>query len=325
MDDRSTKDLYTDNGQYTQQRLEVHRTIINELIEGLSAATNQPVVHLMGGGTASGKSALSGLMINGFKSERESVLVIDSDRIKSMLPEYTQLQQRDPEKTASILHDESSDISEKLYMKATENKLNIIFDGTMKNREKYERYIDIAKSNGYKVSGVLADVPLEEAYRRENIRFLKEQRRVPAEIVKESHAMVPVTFHHIKDKLDSFFLYDMSERHPAQFYVKDNNQIRVLDEERLASFYAKGDLEADQWIKLEKPIELKELIKQAKGMPTGAQVTAELLKSPVQNYKVDVVNGREVMNFRLQDGKKTFARENALFIAREEKSDPGSS
>lgn len=320
MDDRSTRNLYTDNGQYTQQRLEVHRTIIDELTKGLTPAVNKPIVIFMGGGTASGKSVLSRSLIQTFKDDKESLLVIDPDAIKSMLPEYKSLQERDPEKTASILHDESSDISEKLYASTLKDKVNIIFDGTMKNRGKYDRFIDIAKKEGYTVSAVLADVPLEEAYRRENIRFEAEKRRVPPEIIKQSHSQVPVTFHHIKDKLDSFYVYDTSERHPSQFYVKENNQIKIMSEERLIDFYAKGDLDGDQWVKLEKPVELKAIIKEAIGMPTGEQVTADLLRAPVQNYKIDVVNGREIVNFKLQDGKMgRITLEKMPFLSQEKK------
>lgn len=303
MDELSKHNQFKQAKPYTDERLSIHQDIIKNLTEGLSPAHNQPLAIFLGGGSASGKSSISKLLIQSFKEDNESVMIIDSDEIKARLPEYAQLQQQDPKKTASILHDESSDISEKLYAKCLDDKVNLIFDGTMKNTEKYTRFIDQAKSLGYQVSGVVVDVSLEEAYRRAERRFETKGRLVPAEIIKQSHELVPVTFYEIKDKLDSFYLYDTSERHPEQFYVKDKEQIRIKNEERLNQFYEKGDFSVDNWIKLEKTSELKDILKEGKGMPTGEDVTSNLLKQHVKSYKFENVNGIESLHYKLQDGK----------------------
>jgi predicted ABC-type ATPase len=133
----------------------------------------------------------------------------------------------DPKNAANRLHDESSDIATKMYEAGLRNKVNMILDGTMKNAEKYERFIQAARENGYSISVVIADVSLEKAYRRADIRYKIERRLVPREIIRESHRNVPLTFKRIQDKVDSFDLYDTTSRNPQPFYVKDHGKVLV--------------------------------------------------------------------------------------------------
>lgn len=297
----NTKDLNSLNGEYTRQRLFVHDDILQESLASIQPAKEQPLVIFLGGGSASGKSSISNMLLQTFKDDGESVALIDSDKIKTMLPEHNQLIKRSPEQAASILHDESSDISEKLYQAALKNKVNIIFDGTMKNPEKYEVLIQSAKAENYNVSLVLADVPLQEAIRRAEIRFEIEQRRVPPEIIEQSHKSVPNSFYRLKDQADSFYLYDTTHRHPELFYAKDEGKILVHNKERLEQFYNKGEVLPlkERWVELVEPKKLINILKsETKGVPNGDHITKELLNQKVNAYRLEVKKGIETLYLR---------------------------
>lgn len=299
-----TKGLYSQDGQYSSEREHLHHQIIKEMMYGHQPAAGDPLVIFLGGGTASGKSSLSRLLVQSFKDDNEQVLVIDSDHIKAKLPEYQEWIKKDPERAAAIVHDESSDIANELYIRCMKQKFNVILDGTMKSTEKYLRYIGIAKEEGYTVSAVVADVPLEEAMRRADVRFKIEKRRVPDEIIKQSHEQVPATFHELKERLDSFYLYDTSQRYPIQFYVKQNEQIQVLNENRLNQFYEKAGLSyQEDWTQLQAATLLKDVLKVADGIPTGFKVTADLLNKQVQAYRLDLIDGKETMHYRTVEGQ----------------------
>lgn len=260
------------------------------------------MVIFLGGGSASGKSSISNMLVQTFHDEGESVALIDPDKIKGMLPEYKQLTKNNPEQAAPILHDESSDISEKLYQAALKNKVNIIFDGTMKNADKYERLIQAAKAENYNISLVFADVPLQEAIRRAEIRFEIEQRRVPLEIIEQSHKGVPNSFYRLKDKADSFYLYDTTHRHPELFYAKDEREIIVHNKERLERFYDKGGIaykNKEKWVELDPPKKLIDILKsETKGIPNGDHITKELLNQKVDSYRIEVRKDIETLKLK---------------------------
>lgn len=305
MDQQTTKEVYFKDGQYLEFRKMLHEKIINDLTNQVQPAAEQPLVIFLGGGSASGKTSISKLLLQGFANDSEHVIHIDSDAIKSALPEYTSFLKENPNTTASRLHEESSDIAEILFTKSLEKNLNILLDGTMKSAGRAERLIGMARSYGYKVSAVIADVSLEEALSRAEKRFIIEQRRVPDHIIRESHQNVPVTVKRIENQVDSLYLYDTTEKHPTQFFVKDQGEILLVNEARLAEFYDKAIHESmqEKWIYPKEPQQLLEILKKGKGLPTGSQVTAELMNQKVSKYLYADESGREILRYQLQGEK----------------------
>lgn len=302
MNSQSTKEIYFENGKYLDSRKMLHEKIISDLTNQILPAVEQPLVIFLGGGSASGKTSISKLLLQSFANDQEQVIHIDSDAIKSALPEYIPFLQENPNTTASRLHEESSDVAEMLFTKSLEQKLNILLDGTMKSAGRAERLIEMARVHGYQVSAVIADVSLEEALNRAEKRYIIEQRRVPEHVIRESHQMVPVTVKQIENKVDSLYLYDTTERHPTQFLVKDHGEILLMNEDRLAEFYNKAVSKStqDKWIQLKEPQQLLEILKKGKGLPTGSQVTAELMNQNVTKYLYSNEKGYETLRYQLQ-------------------------
>lgn len=237
----TTQSEYKKGNLYTEERAQQHIQIIESFLEGEAYSIETPNTVLLGGGSASGKSTLSKLVLEAFRSENESITRIDADAIKDLIPEYMILKASDPEKAADIVHDESSDISDMLLQKCIEEKRNFLYDGTMKNPQKYETLIKSLKHNGYKVTAIIVDVPIDVALKRAQIRFEAEGRYVPEEIILESHNHVANTFNQIKELVDEYELYDNTGEEPYVFAAKySDGEEEVVDSTRLEQFQRKS-------------------------------------------------------------------------------------
>lgn len=243
----TTKQRYfiASESNYQKNRLSLHDDIVETLLYGMPAK-KAPESILMGGGSASGKSVATKIIVTGFHHQEEEVVVIDPDEIKRQLPEYEQLKTHAPEQMADILHDESSDIAERLLGECISRKLNFIYDGTMKNLPKYQALIQRLKSNGYSISVVVVDIPLEEALKRAKDRYIVEGRLVPEDVIIESHTKVPETFYKIKDSVNNYTLFDNTELKLQVFAQKTDNLEIVISKERLRQFYNKAGINDPQ-------------------------------------------------------------------------------
>lgn len=202
-----TKLKYSKEGKYLAERLFLHDTIIQCKKHDV-LRQEQPVAILMGGGSASGKSWLRGLIHQEQQVLGNEFIIIDADEIKELLPEYTELTQKCPERTAMILHDESSDIAYKLLEVSAEGDHHFIYDGTMKNFTKYDGIIYMLKEKNYTIRIVIADVDIDEAIRRNEQRFKDTGRLVPRPELVNSHVNVAKVFLQLKDKVDEYVLFD---------------------------------------------------------------------------------------------------------------------
>ncbi|WP_146550778.1 zeta toxin family protein [Rummeliibacillus suwonensis] len=243
MKEESTKLKYCLNGKYTKERRKLHKAIIHSIIE--DSPTENPESILMGGGSASGKSFISSLLLKGFKQEGQPITYIDSDDIKKYLPEYKEMVNSGIDefikKAASFVHDESSDIAEELLNICIEKKLHFIYDGTMKNAEKYKRIIKQLKRALFTIRGVIVDVPLEVAFERAEIRYMAEGRKVPDEDIIASHENVAVTFSKIYEDFDTFVMYDNTTKPAIPFAIKESKEspIEIINQARLEEFHNK--------------------------------------------------------------------------------------
>ncbi|HHW41250.1 MAG TPA: hypothetical protein GXX19_08900 [Syntrophomonadaceae bacterium] len=159
----------------TPERQALRQRIADELY-GNGAAKKEGKVFLIMGLPASGKSSLADPI-----AEREGALVIDSDKVKEILPEY------EGGKYAGAVHKESGDIVENFIMpRALENKDNIVLPVVGKDLKKMRERIDLFKAAGYKVHLVFTDLPVEKAVERAIARWKSTGRFVdPAYIVNE--------------------------------------------------------------------------------------------------------------------------------------------
>jgi predicted ABC-type ATPase len=209
---QNTKEKYCLYGEYDKNRRALHEKIIAETLDGSLVGNSNPESFLVGGGSASGKGYASRLVIDAYRSGGTNIVHIDADAIKEKLPDYQDyIISNDIEvvkQAAFLVHDESSDITEELLDICIEQNRHFIYDGTMKNEEKYKRIIARLKEKAYKIRAFVVDIPLDLAFKRAEQRFEETHRYVPEHIIRESHENIASTFLSIKSSIDGYALYD---------------------------------------------------------------------------------------------------------------------
>lgn len=188
------------DGRYTAERLALHRKIIHEGItarvvnedtgeweekhfpgilspEAIAAAKpadgEAPTFTMLGGRGGSGKSwfSKSGMV------DPKKAIFLDSDHIKSLLPEYEGW-------NAAQVHEESGEIFDEITAFARTVGLNLVHDATMKSGHKAVDLVQKFKDKGYRTEAHYMHLPRQEAAKRAVGRFLsKTQRYVPVDII----------------------------------------------------------------------------------------------------------------------------------------------
>lgn len=206
----------TENGRQVhllkKERQALHDKIAMDHLAGIVPPSGRkPVYIFLGGGAASGKSTLvdSGRIAD-FPTTRKpdgsspaDAVLIDSDAIKQMLPDYAS-------HDAAYTHNESYMIALRIAELAMERGLDIVMDGT--GITDMEKKIDRAKKAGYTVRGVYVTSKLDTARKRAAARA---GRSVPDHIVSRSHAVASQIVPRIASNFDSFELWD-AEGSPVQ-------------------------------------------------------------------------------------------------------------
>ncbi|MCM3093821.1 zeta toxin family protein [Cytobacillus sp. FSL R5-0377] len=247
----TTKQLYYRNDSYIPLREELHGRIIEEALREACSNETEPYGTLIGGGSGSGKSSvIAKLLISGQEEEEEEgagTVLIDCDKIKLQLPEYQSMidsdDEVDVEAAAAYVHDESSDIAEKLLQACILSKRNFIYDGTMKNFVKYDAIIKKLKMSGYSVLAFAVDVPIDVALERIKIRAEAEKRHVNPEIAIESHLRFVQTFLRLKELFDEYTLFDNTGDEVEVIAYKDEDGTEhIVNPVRYQQFASKRKL-----------------------------------------------------------------------------------
>lgn len=198
-----TIDLHkNDDGQYTDERRQLHGNILGKLIspERIKAATppegEQPTFIILGGRGGAGKSWFAENVYDPNK-----FIVLDADHIKSLLPEYEGW-------NAHQVHEESGDIFDELVNIARSHKLNVVLDKTMKTAKSAVADVHAFKEAGYRTEAHYMHLPRQEAAKRAVARFLgKTGRFVPPQVVL-SNTTNEHSFDQVKHLVDDWSFRD---------------------------------------------------------------------------------------------------------------------
>ncbi|MFS0783456.1 zeta toxin family protein [Bacillus sp. 1P06AnD] len=195
---------------------------------------------LLGGGSGSGKSKVVVDVIG-----TDGFVVIDADEIKKVLPEYQKAVQANIPHASDIVHKESSEIAKRLFNEMVNRKECLIYDGTMKNREKYRKLIKLLSENGYIIQMIIVDADFKIALERADNRYEKEGRFVSEKIIMESNKAVAKSFLDLKDDVDQYLVFnnDSNTENPKLIAYKNiNEELVVLNERLYAKFKQKAKL-----------------------------------------------------------------------------------
>lgn len=196
----------------------------------------------LGGGSNSGKSTFRDTLT----ATHNDLLVIDSDELKKEIPEYDDLVFADSTVAASIVHKESSQMASLLLTKAIEKEISSLFDGTLKNAQKYVDFIHLLRQAGFEVHLVIIDVPVEIALERNRIRYEEAKakgehpRLVPDEDIILSHSSIAKSFMALKKLVDSWMIIDTRGDTDDIIAYLDNDKIEnILNNEKYQEFLNK--------------------------------------------------------------------------------------
>lgn len=155
----SMSDFIDENGNLSPERQKVHDEIIQKLFADKVPYDGQATMTMSGGGPASGKSFVSDNAKKKFGDD--TVMVVDPDGIKAMLPGYADMAVAG-DKAAGFYHEESSALAKRIYQYALDNNINVVYDGTGDGSiNSVQKKIQTARDAGYKVKGEYVTVDVD--------------------------------------------------------------------------------------------------------------------------------------------------------------------
>lgn len=228
------------DGSFTPERKRLHKEIVSGILKGVKRVKN-PHVMMMGGGTASGKSRL---IDDGHVMYPDGSAMIDSDKIKGLIPEYQEMLRKD-DRGAAFSHEESSAISKLATAQALEMGANVVMDGTGDNSyEKLASKVAKWRKAGHRVVAHYVTVDTDEAIRRSAKRAEKKGRKVPSSVIREIHAGVSAVFPQAIENglFDEFSLWDTGTEGGTTLVVSGKGKnLTVHDAEAYKRFLAKAE------------------------------------------------------------------------------------
>jgi len=211
-------------------RDQIHTRIIENYISKMQPAEGQPVAVLMGGGGASGKGFVLKSLQEAGMVPRDAV-VIDPDEVKTQIPEYQELLKRNDYRAASVVHEESSQLSKNVLDEAIKRQSNVVIDKTMGNPDKAAAEIKRLKNAGYKVIlfGVSADTRV--ALDRMAKRYQRTGRFVRIPDMLAAHKGFSSGFERIAALSDEAYLFDTSQDRQARLIAAktDGGSLDIID------------------------------------------------------------------------------------------------
>ena len=152
--------------------------------------SNDGNIYLIIGLPASGKSNIANTI-----ADFTASYLIDSDLAKRKLPEYKN------DGGASLVHDESSMLSDKLLVECKKCKLNMVIPKIGGEFDSIKKLSAEFIDNGYKVYLVLVELDRMLATQRAYNRYLETERYIPLSLIYDSYANEPIlTYYRIKQR-----------------------------------------------------------------------------------------------------------------------------
>jgi predicted kinase len=202
-----TKEKFAPSGEYTDERLNLHKDIIKEIIsKPYCIERQQPIAILTGGVAGSGKSTFLKQFAPYMTSDK--IMLIDADRIRSMLPEYKGW---NADSTQRETKDILTDILDNYIGAGQPCKFDLLFDGTMNKTKNYIPLIENIQRLGYKIFIIFVQVPYKVSQERVLKRYQNpdnEGRYVSRDIVKGMSDAGLDAFNTIKQMVDGYILVD---------------------------------------------------------------------------------------------------------------------
>ena len=160
-----------------------------------------------GGGSGSGKTSVAEAYLASVGIDPDTVLVVDPDRYKEVIPEYQRLRDLGDPEAASLVHDESKALSLLGFELALASGMHVFYDSTLSSYEASVTLLKRAAGAGLRTVIVGVATAPEAALRRVLDRGEVTGRLVPPASVLWTHKHFALAFEHYLEYAASWQLY----------------------------------------------------------------------------------------------------------------------
>lgn len=196
-----TKSLYFNNKtlRYSEARAALHQKIIDDIVNSKTCTVKKPAIAIFTAGLpGAGKSVFIKKHLKHF----DNYVIVDADSIREKLPEYKGW-------NAFNTQSEANDIVIKILAKIGKPcNVDIIYDSSMTNPQ---RYIDLSKhlkELGYNVFIIYARIPTQVAKERALSRYQKSGRYVSKNFIEFASKNMEPSFEQVKPVVDGYLILD---------------------------------------------------------------------------------------------------------------------
>lgn len=223
-----------------EKRELLHQEIEKDVFSG--TATKNKIFYMTGGAPANGKSTY---LESEFSEIPENIIEIDSDFIKSKLPDYNKLiETKSWKSAAATVHEESSALSKEFLAKSLDEDYDTLLDGVGDGGyDSFKKKVEGYKSNGHKVVANYTTLDTELSVKIAKSRAEKTKRYVPIAYVRAMNRDVPrMVPRAINDGLyDKFTLWDTNiQGTPRQVIKFENGKVVSVNKKLWIKFLQKG-------------------------------------------------------------------------------------
>lgn len=230
------------DGTLTPERQRLHDAILEDTLRGQAPIGPRPIVNVLGGGPAAGKSSVTDFL----EAEMpDRGVTLDVDKIRTKFPEYGPMLKRGDTKAAAWNHEEASALTKRITDEAVKRRLNFIADGTGNSGfEKLAGKVSKYRASGARIVARYVTVDVDEAMRRMIKRGKRTGRYVPEDYLRDVHRDVSRVFREGVERgiFDEFELWDTSTEPARRVVTGGGTAITVHDEAAWQRFLAKGDV-----------------------------------------------------------------------------------
>lgn len=177
--------------------------------------SRQPILYLMGGGFASGKSTLKAWLIQRGQLPATNVVQVDPDLILASLSAYWDRLARGEIEEANAIHEESDAIAREVLRQAMELRLDILQDVALGKPDRVLSRIQRARQAGYQIHLTAVTIDPAVAIARAAARAAATGRTIiRIETLLASHQGFLAGFPAYLRAVDKVMLYDTSMPEP---------------------------------------------------------------------------------------------------------------
>jgi predicted ABC-type ATPase len=187
------------NGEWTPERQKLHEKIIDSFFDKKKPVKN-PELIFTGGIPGSGKSSI-------LDGRIKNHVLVDSDEIKKQLPEYKGW-------NAPLVHDESTELAQRVFDRAVQDGYNIVNDGTLRSRRLTEELLQAATDAGYRSKLIFVDTSIPNALKRMVSRFEKTGRFIDPAFLGVVDGNPVRVFKTLRNRFNSYELWDNNSDKP---------------------------------------------------------------------------------------------------------------